>query len=166
MAYVYRHIRLDKNVPFYIGKASRLDRAYSKQGRNKKWEEIVKSTNYEVEVILSDLTSKEASKKEREFIMLYKPECMGGTLCNNSPYLDEKTKTKISELKKGKSTWNKGLKGVITRSDETKKKISESSMGKKMSDEAKRKMSFAKKNITEETRKKLSEATRKRYANR
>ena len=36
MAILYRHIRLDKNVPFYIGIGKDIKRAYSKSNRNKK----------------------------------------------------------------------------------------------------------------------------------
>lgn len=39
MAYVYRHIRLDKNEPFYIGIGSDINyqRAYNYQRRTKYW---------------------------------------------------------------------------------------------------------------------------------
>ena len=40
MAYVYRHIRLDKNQPFYIGVGKNdndLKRAFSKCNRNSYW---------------------------------------------------------------------------------------------------------------------------------
>ena len=35
MAYVYRHIRLDKNEPFYIGISKDAYRPFTKKGRNK-----------------------------------------------------------------------------------------------------------------------------------
>lgn len=74
MAYVYRHIRLDKNVPFYIGIGSDItyERAFRKRRENNPhWNNIVKKTPYEVEIILDDLTWGEACKKEIEFISLY-----------------------------------------------------------------------------------------------
>jgi len=75
MAYLYRHIRLDKNEPFYIGIGSddggQYERAYSKDSRTLYWRNIVKKTEYEVEVMLDDLTWEEACDKEREFIKLY-----------------------------------------------------------------------------------------------
>lgn len=40
MAYLYRHIRLDKNQPFYIGISNVDDdykRAYKRSCRNKYW---------------------------------------------------------------------------------------------------------------------------------
>ena len=162
MSFVYRHIRLDKNVPFYIGKANRNDRPYHKTARNKRWQEIVNTTDYEVEIILEDLTSEEALAKEREFINIYKSESEGGTLCNHNGKLSEETKNKISQKNKGRKAWNFGIKG-IGLSQETRSKMSESAKGKKMSDEARRKMSLAKRNISDETRLKLSIAAKKRF---
>ena len=61
--YLYRHIRLDKNEPFYIGVGTKGDykhtktiseykRAYSKGKRNTFWNNIVNKTGYEVEILL------------------------------------------------------------------------------------------------------------------
>ena len=87
MAYVYRHIRLDKNEPFYIGIGS--DAKYQRadyrglKGRNKYWHRIVGKTDYDVEIILDDLTYPEAIKKEEEFIALYgRVNNKTGILCN------------------------------------------------------------------------------------
>ncbi len=49
MAYVYRHIRLDKNVPFYIGIGKsdlNYNRASSNKNRNPYWHHIVNQTEY------------------------------------------------------------------------------------------------------------------------
>ena len=55
MAYVYRHIRVDKNEPFYIGIGSGgYRRANSTKGRNKIWYGIVARTDYEVEIVLDN----------------------------------------------------------------------------------------------------------------
>jgi hypothetical protein len=43
MAYLYRHIRLDKNVPFYVGIGKsdlNFNRAYSNKNRNTYWKNI------------------------------------------------------------------------------------------------------------------------------
>jgi hypothetical protein len=75
----------------------------------------------------------------------------------------EKTKKKMSEAKKGGTSWNKGKKA----SDDTKKKMSESHIGKvspnkgkKFSDEWKKKMSESHKGMkaSDDTKKKISEA--------
>lgn len=77
MAYLYRHIRLDKNEPFYIGIGkdddSNFKRAYykSKQKRNKIWIDIINKTSYKVEILFENLFWEEACEKEKEFISLY-----------------------------------------------------------------------------------------------
>lgn len=88
MAYVYRHIRLDKNEVFYIGVGG-LDefddykRAYWKYRKNPIWNKIVNKTKYEVEIIFDKLTKKEALEKESEFIKLYGRRDLNlGSLCN------------------------------------------------------------------------------------
>jgi len=84
MAYVYRHIRLDKNVPFYIGIGTdnKYKRAESKTGRNKLWHRIANVTTYEVEILVDDISISEAEIKEIEFISLYGRINDGGTLSN------------------------------------------------------------------------------------
>ena len=108
MAYLYRHIRADKNEPFYVGIGSdnAFKRAYDTGNRNRHWRNIVKNTAYDVEIILEEITWEEACKKEKEFISLYGRTDLGlGSLCN------------LTE----------GGEGVIgmKHTDETKKKISE-----------------------------------------
>jgi len=58
MAYLYRHIRLDKNEPFYIGIGSdeNYERAYNNHNRSIFWKNIINKTPYEIEIILDDLT--------------------------------------------------------------------------------------------------------------
>jgi len=88
MAYVYRHIRLDKNEPFYIGIGSdnlgKFKRANTKKSRNLHWKNIVKKTKYRVEILIDDLSWNDACLKEKEFISLYKRESSNkdGKLCN------------------------------------------------------------------------------------
>ena len=108
MAYVYRHIRLDTNQPFYIGIGSDKTyyRANKKSQRNIHWNRIVLKTDYEVEIMLDNLTWDEACEKEREFIKLYGRNNYGGILAN---------------ITKG----GEGVIGMVV-SDETKKKLSNS----------------------------------------
>jgi hypothetical protein len=87
MAYVYRHIRLDKNEPFYIGIGSddsgEYSRAYAKKERNKYWHHITRKVKYDVEILLEDLSWEEACNKEIEFIKLYGRKDLGlGQLIN------------------------------------------------------------------------------------
>lgn len=82
MATVYRHVRLSKNEPFYIGIGDKKDRAYSNRGRNRFWKSIAKE-GYEVEVLFEDLTWAQACEKEKEFIALYgRRDLKTGTLVN------------------------------------------------------------------------------------
>lgn len=91
--YVYRHIRLDKNVPFYIGIGtkpqkynsfeSEYKRAFSKDKRNKFWWAVVNKTDYKVEIIYECSTKEESKVKETEFINLYgRRDLFKGTLVN------------------------------------------------------------------------------------
>jgi hypothetical protein len=82
MAFLYRHIRLDKNEPFYIGIGSSKARCYTKQTRNKHWHSVAKHTDYRVDVIFDDITIEEAKEKEKEFIALYGKKSNGGILVN------------------------------------------------------------------------------------
>jgi hypothetical protein len=89
MAYVYRHIRLDKNEPFYIGIGtdSNFERAYEKYNcrRNKIWMAIMNKSEYDVEILFSDISNEDAKQKEIEFITLYGRKDLGtGTLANRT----------------------------------------------------------------------------------
>ena len=146
MAYLYRHIRLDKNVPFYIGigkSDSDFNRAYSHKNRNVYWNNIVNYTKYRVEIMLDDITWEQACEKEIEFIDLYKKNTENGTLCNISDGGDGGFLSKeINEKRK------RTLTGHIV-SQETRNKIGLKSKGRKASNQTKSKMSLAhKKNKT------------------
>jgi len=80
---VYRHIRLDKNQPFYIGIGKIKGREKDKNNRNKWWRNIVAKTKWTAEILFEDLSYEEAAVKEREFIKMYGRKLYGeGTLCN------------------------------------------------------------------------------------
>lgn len=73
MAYVYRHIRLDKNEPFYIGigTSKYYNRAYRHKSRSDFWKRVSNKGGYEVEILMDNLTWEQACEKEKEFIKLY-----------------------------------------------------------------------------------------------
>jgi hypothetical protein len=54
MAYLYRHIRLDKNEPFYIGIGYNINKKYKRAheviNRNQYWKNITSKTQYKVEI--------------------------------------------------------------------------------------------------------------------
>lgn len=88
MAYVYRHIRLDKNVPFYIGISADSGFNYTRSknySRDKSyiWRHIVAKTKYEIDIMMDGLTWEEACEKEKELIKLYgRINKKTGTLAN------------------------------------------------------------------------------------
>ena len=80
---VYRHIRLDKNVPFYIGIGKDINRPHNKKDRSNFWKSIINKTTYVVEIIFDNLTKEQAIEKEIEFIELYgRIDLKTGSLCN------------------------------------------------------------------------------------
>lgn len=127
MAYVYRHIRLDKNEPFYIGIGKSISRAYSKKNRNTHWQNIVKNTDYEIEILFDNLNWDDACNKEKEFIKIYgRCDLHNGTLCNLTDGGDGTINVKISDERKNKMSLNS--KGILNafygknHSEETRKK--------------------------------------------
>ena len=136
--YLYRHIRLDKNEPFYIGIGSKKDknfyacsseyeRAYTNTSRSTFWKNITSKTDYEVEILLESDDYEFIQQKEIEFIALYKRiDCCQGLLVNL---------TDGGEGSLGREPWNKGTRMWENRvhpnlgrklSKETCKKKSES----------------------------------------
>jgi hypothetical protein len=145
VAYLYRHIRLDKNIPFYIGIGidSNYYRANSKKSRNDHWNKIVNKTDYEVEILFEHEDYNFIKEKEKEFISLYgRKDTNNGMLVNMTDGGD-------------------GCLGLI-HSDEAKLKMSIPNKGKIISEEQKRKVSeFHKGKVTsKETRLKMSEASK------
>jgi hypothetical protein len=126
LGYIYRHIRLDTNMPFYIGIGTmdngKYERAYDKNSRSKEWKEVINNCEYRVEIVLKDVPVEMLGYKEKYFIKLYGRVDLGtGTLVN-------------------KTNGGRGACGAI-RSEETRKKMSESSKGKAKSEEHRRKNS-------------------------
>ena len=130
--YLYRHIRLDKNEPFYIGigkkdnKNHRSEkteylRAYNKTDRNNWWKKVVSKTEYEVEIILESDNYKVIKQKEIEFIALYgRRDLEKGTLVNMTDGGDGilnvsfSSRQKQSQKKKGKNNPQWGKKGELS----------------------------------------------------
>jgi stress response protein SCP2 len=131
MAIVYRHIRLDKNEPFYIGIGRDEARAFSKKGRNRHWRFITTKSNYEIDILFEDLSWEQACEKEREFIALYgRKDLSKGTLVNmtdggdggdTSMYIDYK---KLNENKDhGKATLHPNYIATRTNKNLTSLKV-------------------------------------------
>lgn len=114
MAYLYRHIRKDKDEVFYIGIGSDEDykRANNKSRRNPYWKTIVNNYGYDVEIMIDDMSWEEACLKETEFINYYgRKDLNKGTLVNMTDGGDgrynsspsNQTKEKLSKFNKGKT---------------------------------------------------------------
>lgn len=150
MAYLYRHIRLDKNEPFYIGISKKdttnYERAYNFdcRHRNIHWVNIFNKTEIEVEILFENITYEFAKIKEIEFIKLYGRAIDGGTLANltkggdgvlgfKNPKLSERNKLGVWKGKK--------------HTEETKKIMSIKSSNRIVSAEQRKKMSEDRKGI-------------------
>jgi quinol monooxygenase YgiN len=111
-SYLYRHIRLDKQEPFYIGIGTNSDgykrpyqRAFEKdknQRKNKIYQSIISKTDIDVEIMLDNLTYEEAKKKEIEFISMYGKIINGGCLANLTDGGDGCVGFKLSDSHKEK----------------------------------------------------------------
>lgn len=156
--YIYRHIRLDKNEPFYIGQGKYLLKTGGKKGiyfrarvthkLNNIWKSITDKTDYKVEILFDNLTKEEVNIKEIELIKLY------GKIFNNTGILANftdggegssgfiptaETRKKMSETQK---------KRVFTT--EHRERISIANTGRKFSEERKQQMSDITKKYLEE----------------
>jgi hypothetical protein len=176
LCYVYRHIRLDTNVVFYIGKGTmdkgKYKRANSRYDRNKYWHNIVKKHNYIVEIIIEGLTEKDAFDSEVELILHYGRIDLGtGTLVNMTAGGDGACGTVVSEeTRKKRSNFGKGNTYALgyRHTEEAKKRMSIARMGntynlgKKCTEETLRKKSDAQKGRkhTEETKEKMRNTSR------
>lgn len=146
MAVVYRHIRLDKNEPFYIGIGKTEKRAYTKHGRNRYWNHITKNTEYKIQVLFDDLSWDQAIEKEIELIQTYGRKDLGlGTLVNLTDGGEGLRNYKLSEsqlqfLRENFAGEKNPMFGK-KRTDDEKRRISQKLTGSKLSEETKLKIS-------------------------
>jgi hypothetical protein len=151
MAYVYRHIRLDKSEPFYIGIGAddKYKRAYdkSKGRRSEAWFRIINKAEYEVDILIDDIDIELAKEKEIEFIKLYgRRDLRTGTLVNmtdggdglNNRVFTHEYRKKLSEAAKKRLPQPQLQKIIDYRknhfqfTDEIRKKISDAHKGKSL----------------------------------
>jgi hypothetical protein len=134
--FVYRHIRLDTNVPFYIGIGKKpkdytghrteFKRAFNTSHRNKYWKNIVNSTDYRVEILFESSDLEIIKEKEIEFISLYGMKQDGGTLSNMTSG-GEFTPSEVYAFRKN-----------FKHTEETKLRLSEVNKGRKATEETKK----------------------------
>lgn len=144
--FLYRHIRLDKNEPFYIGIGTiPLDknrtwklaykRAYTTSRRNRIWKSITAKTEYRVEIVIESSDYNIIKDKEVELVALYgRKDLETGTLANMSDGGDANLNIIITEeiKQKVKDHWKENdhpCKGV-PRTEEDKLKMSQGKIGK------------------------------------
>lgn len=161
--FLYRHIRLDKNEPFYIGigkrstsdmRSGHCSRAYNKSKRSVFWKNVVLKTEYDVEILFETNNETLIIDKEKEFIKLYGRRNLGlGPLVNltdggdffegykQTPEVKERQLKGLREQKRTPEQYKKMVAtrnstGSYKRSQETNKKQSLSRLGMKLSSES------------------------------
>lgn len=141
--YLYRHIRLDKNEPFYIGIGTKYGdkiyktfkneyyRAFDKINRGIIWKRVVNKSNYEVEILLESDSYEFIKEKEKEFIQLYgRIDLKTGILANMTDGGDgtigairtEEWIKNISKGNKGKKVSKEHVDKLVAASTEYNKK--------------------------------------------
>jgi hypothetical protein len=138
MAYIYKHIRTDKNEVFYvgIGNDKKYQRAYDRRKRTQLWKNIINKTDYIIEIVEDGLTWEEACEGEVKWIKHYgRKDLNEGSLVNMTDGGD-------------------GCVGLIMK-DDTKQKLSIANSGSNNGNYRKK--------YTEEERLKLSIAQKKRF---
>lgn len=131
--YVYKHVRLDTEEVFYIGKGHGR-RARRNQGRSKHWHNIVNKHGYRIEFVDTNLSEAKAFELEMFYINFIGRRDLGtGTLINKTDggegnsgrIVSIEHKKYLSNLMKGKKHPMYGTK----RSKETRRKIHEAVSG-------------------------------------
>ena len=125
--YTYFHTRNDTGAVFYVGKGCDK-RAHFAGNRNPHWHRIVAKCGHTVHKAMTQLTEKEAFDHEKFLISCFKDMGVQLTNCTEG---------------------GEGSSGNVF-SDESKKKMSDSAMGKVISAETRARMSAAKKTRPQE----------------
>ena len=122
------HTRADKNTVFYIGVGSSINyqRAKESQKRNNIWLKIYKKTPIKVDIVLDNLTHRDANSWEEYLIGLYgRINNNTGSLCNMTNggdgvkgwVISEQGRINMSNAKKGfRHTAESNLKNKIWHS--------------------------------------------------
>lgn len=133
--YIYRHIRQDLNIPFYIGMSRKYSektlkkeyrRAYDKNDRSVEWKSIVSEMPYRVDILFDNIPKHTlAQKKENEFIALYgRKDLNSGSLLNkkDSDYgFSPKVRKKIGDQHRGKKVPESIRQTLIGKKPNSKK---------------------------------------------
>lgn len=127
---VYRHIRLDNNTPFYVGKGKGY--RYKSTLRNVYWHRVVDKYNFKIEIVKDNLTEEEAFNFEQKMIKLYKSFGYCETnLCDGGRGVKgyKHTKEAIDIIKKKSLGQNNSFYGK-KHTEENKKKMAKAAEGR------------------------------------
>jgi hypothetical protein len=185
MAVVYLHKRKDNNEVFYIGIGNDIKRAFDiKNRKNKHWKKVVNKYGHIVEIIKDNLSWDEVCELEKYWIKFYgRFDLNEGTLVNmtdggeGQPNPSEETRQKLKYqrtedqkqnlrsyqigVKQSEETIKKRINSGFHKTEEYRKKMSESLSGDKnpnKKEENKKKLRKPKKPRTKEHSQKISEA--------
>ena len=111
-AYVYTHTRLDTNEVFYVGIGTQDNyiRASRTANRSVFWKNITKKTGWKVDIVFDNLSWEDACEKEKQLISFYGRKDIGtGILVNhtnggdgsNGRIFSKETRKKMSMTRKG-----------------------------------------------------------------
>lgn len=138
--YVYIHKRKTDGKVFYVGKG-RANRAWVTKSRSAKWHEIQSKYGHIVEIVQNNMQEWWSFELEIETIALYGLENLVNITAGGQGASGTKMKPKIMEMLKRR------LKEVGV-SEAKKQKLRDANIGKKLSEETKKKISQALKGIT------------------
>jgi predicted GIY-YIG superfamily endonuclease len=126
MFYVYQHLRLDNNKPFYIGKGCK-DRAWRKKRNNIGWNNIANKVGFKVEILKYFDDENQAIEYEHQLINIYREQKL--ELINQTKYSSGGTKWSYTdEIKYKQSKGQMGTKRPKTK--EWCEKISKANKGR------------------------------------
>ena len=169
--YLYRHIRIDSGLPFYIGIGTKpkkfntyteeYRRAYKQCDRKKFWKNVVSKAGFKVEIMIESNDYESIKESEKSFIQLYgRKDINQGELVNHTdggegahgrvwkPSIEHISKV-IEANKKRKLSpshllkLNDGRRNTPT-TEESRLKYSMASIGRVASEESRLKNSLAK----------------------
>lgn len=165
MFYTYAHYKAGTGEIFYIGKGKGKRYTYKYARKNPHWQNVVNKYGFTSEILAHWDTEEEAFEHEKLLISCFRD--MGVKLTNLTDGGDGCAGLVFTELHKARLSASKMGK---KHSEETKKKMSESAkghkrnLGRKLSEETKKKLSEIQSRIKTNLGKKFSEETRKKMS--
>ena len=133
--YVYKHVRLDNNTCFYIGKGK--EGRLNVPNRNTIHDNICKKHGYKAVIFKDKLNEEEAFKLEKDLINCYVSK-LGYGIYIKGYYVNTENNKFLTNM-----TWGGEGTSGIKLSEQTKRNMSESQKGRKNSEEHNKNISKA-----------------------